>query len=81
MCVCVSMCLCVCVCMVTSQAHEALSCHHTLQLPVFLQASLPAADLFELGMRESFGGKGSEAGMERMEEFCYLTRNNITSVM
>lgn len=64
-----------------SQAHEALSCHHTLQLPVFLQASLPAADLFELGMRESFGGKGSETGMERMEEFCYLTRNNITSVM
>lgn len=69
-----------CVCVVPSQAHEALSCHHTLHLPVFLQASLPAADLFELGMRESFGGKGSETGMERMEEFCYLTRNNITSV-
>lgn len=68
-------------CVVPSQAPEALSCHHTPQLPVFLQASLPAADLFELSMREAFGGEGSETGMKRMEEFCFLTRNNITSVM
>lgn len=78
--------VCVCVCVVTSQAQEALSCHHTLQLPVFLQASLPAADLFELGMRESLGGlrqwnwDGEDGGVllfnQKYYYFCNVTMEN-----
>lgn len=72
-------------CVVTSQAHEALSCHHTLQLPVFLQASLPAADLFELSMRVFGRGRqrdwdGEDGGVllfnQKKYYFCNVTMEN-----